>query len=526
MPDLSNSTGDPDADAVISGTATPKAAASDDASLTGDPDADAIIKQARAAAKQAPAPSEWSLSNLGRQTALAGRAAISGVTGLPAMVADTGTALANLGTNLSKGIAPTLADFNPFAKTGGTPQTYALPSQSFNQALTQAGLPEPQGAAEKIAGVVEGGLAGSRMPQIPTGNEVPGNFQTPEQMASDQRLQAVKNGMDEGYKVPPSTTNPTVTNKTLETVSGKLATQNAASEANQSITNRLAARALGLNEDLPITEGSLNAVRKEAAQDYQAIGKAGPIALDGAFKTRIQGIVSQFNKTAEEVPSLANKDLEPVATDLLAKDQLSGSAMLGSIKGLRDKADMAFRQGDGSTGTAYKAMANELEGAVDRDLSSRGPEYADLVNSFRGARQQIAIAHTVEDAMNPGTGNIQAPKLAAALRRGEPLSGPLRTIAEFANSVPKAVQEPTTSGVSHLQAAIPTLSAITEAAVHGGVGPGTAAAAVAYPAARAASKWWLLGPGQSAALPTATAGAKSTPWWLKSAPGAIAGAQE
>lgn len=464
------------------------------------------------------------MSNLGRQAALAGRAVVSGVTALPGMVADAGVASANLVSNLSKGIVPTLADFNPLAKSGGTPQTYQLPTQAFNNAMNAAGVPQPQSTGEKVAGIVESGLTGAKTPGLPESANVPG--QSAEEIAANQRLLSVKNGMNEGYRVPPSTTNPTVTNKILETTAGKVATQQAASAANQQVTNRLAARALGLNEDLPITEGSLNAIRSAAAKDYQAIGKVPNIALDTAFKERIQGLVSQFNKTAEELPSLANKDLEPVATDLLSKDQLSGGAVLGAIKGLRNKADVAFRGGDGSTGTAYKSMANELESAVDRDLSSRGPEFADTVNAFRDARQKIAMAHTVEDAMNPGSGNIQAPKLAAALRRGEPLSGPLRTIAEFANSVPKAVGEPTSSNISHLDAAIPALSAIGEAAAHGGVGPGTIAAAAAYPATRAAAKWWLLGPGQSAALPKAAAGAKSTPWWLGSAPGAVAGAQE
>lgn len=523
MPDLSNSTGDPDADAVISGASAPTASVTPSFQATGDPDADAIISQARARSAAPAPPSEWSTSNLGRQAALAGRAIVSGAVGLPGMVADAGVASVNLGSNLLKGITPTLADFNPFAKSGGTPQTYQLPTQGFNQALNAAGVPEPQSAGEKIAGIVESGLTGAKTPGIAENAAVPG--QSAEEVAANQRLQSVNNGVKEGYKIPPSTTNPTATNKVLETVAGKVATQQAASAANQQVTNRLAARALGLNEDLPITEGSLNAVRAEAAKDYQAIGKVPSIALDQSFKDRIQGVVAQFNKTAQELPSLANKDLDPVATDLLSKNQLSGSAVLGAVKGLRNKAEVAFRGGDGSTGTAYKSMANELEGAVDRDLSTRGPEFADTVNAFRDARQKIAMAHTVEDAMNPGSGNIQAAKLAAALRRGEPLSGPLRTIAEFGNAAPKAVAEPTSSNISHLDAAIPALSAIAEAA-HGGVGPGTIAAAAAYPATRAAAKWWLLGPGQSAAIPKVGAVSKGAPWWLESAPGAAAGAQE
>src|SRR6185312_12903943 len=97
-----------------------------------------------------------------------------------------------------------------------------------------------------------------------------------------------------------------------------------------------------------------------------------------------------------------------------------------------------------------------------------GPEYQGVVNAFRGARQQIAITHSVEDAFNPATGNVIAPKLATALKNGVPLSGPLRTIAEFSNSFKPAVTaEPNSSPVSHLDIAIPVLSAATEMAAKG-----------------------------------------------------------
>src|SRR6185437_6226932 len=58
-----------------------------------------------------------------------------GVAALPLMAMDAGVGTRNLVENLSNGVTPTLADFNPFAKTGGTPQPYELPSSMFNRAL-------------------------------------------------------------------------------------------------------------------------------------------------------------------------------------------------------------------------------------------------------------------------------------------------------------------------------------------------------------------------------------------------------
>lgn len=465
------------------------------------------------------APEPSIASEMGRQAGLMGRAMIQGVAALPGMVADFGHGVYELATSPEARAATLEAAKHPSQWL--TPPADA-PTQQFSKALTSLGFPEPQTAGEKVAGIVESGLTGAAMPSIPVPKGAPANFTSAQDLATQQRLAAVQNGMKEGYKVTPATTNPTALNKTLETVSGKVATQQAASAANQKVTNALASRALGLDTNLPITEGALNAIRSEAAQDYQAVSKAGAISMDDAFKNHIGTIVSQFNKTAQELPSLANRDLEPVANDLLSKESFSADGLLGAIKGLRNKADMAFRAGDGSAGSAYRQMASAVEGAIDRDLSGRGPEYKGLVDSFRSARQRIAMSHTVEDALNPGTGNVQASKLGAALRRGEPLSGELRTIGEFANALPKAIQEPTSSAISHLDMAIPMLSAAGEAVTHG-VGPATAATAAAYPTARAAAKYYLLGPGQASALPKAPQALTQVPTWLKAAPATLSG---
>ena len=332
----------------------------------------------------------------------------------------------------------------------------------------------------------------------------------------------MKNGLDAGYRIPPATSNPTLGNQAIETVAGKLATQQAASHLNQPVTNMLAAKALGLDPETPITQEALDHIRSSAASDYEAIEKAGPIKLDDAFKTAIKGITGRFNTTAAELPSLAKKDIQPIADDLTSKDSVSGGTFLGAVRALRDQADTAFRAGDSSTGTAYKGMARELENAAQRDLSSRGPQYTPMLQAFKVARQKIAMAHSVEDALNPATGNVLAPKLAAALRRGEPLSGNLRTIAEFANSAPKAVQEPTTSPVSHLNLVGEALGALGGGLAHGPVG--AAVGTVAYPAARMGAKWWAMHPGQAAALPKDVGVA--APWWAKAAPGAYESTQE
>lgn len=433
-------------------------------------------------------PATWMQTNVERPLGLAARAIATGVGALPLTAMDAGVASRNMiGDAANKAL--------------GKPATpdYDMPSDMWQQSMDQMGLPRPQGAVEKGIGLAEAGMAGGAVP----GPAVAGaskEFVSPAESATAQRLSPVSAGMKEGYVVPPSTTNPTLTNQTLETVSGKVATQQAASAKNQAVTNSLAKRALGISPDQPITPDALAAIRSSAAKDYQAISQAGTISMDDAFKTQVQGVLSKFNKTAEEMPSLANKDIEPVAQDLLGKSEFSADALLGAVKGLRNKADMAFRTGDGSTGSAYKQLAGAVEDSIDRNLSSRSDVDPGLVDNFRSARQRIAMSHTVEDALNPATGNVIASKLAGAVKRGEPLSGDLATIGNFAASVPKAVKEPLDSNISHLGMAVPFMTE-TAGALAGH--PGLGLMGLGVPAARMASRAYLLGPGQKAALPEA-----------------------
>lgn len=443
----------------------------------------------------------WEQTPVGRAVALGGRALIQGVAGLPMMAMDAGVAARNV-----------IGDWaNRELGRPATPD-YTLPSQMWDKAL-DAYLPRPQSDMEKATSVADSLLAGGAIaPSDPTEA-----FQTDaERAATAQRsqfLRPIQNGMRAladngiegdrpGYVIPPSTASPTAFNQSVESVAGKLAMQQHASLANQSVTNALAKAALGVDQRVPLTAELPGQIRAAASEGYKAIGALPKIALGDAFKGRIGSILDEFNATASELPTLAPKDLQPIAEDLTSKDGISGKAALGAMRALRDRASAAFRAGDAGTGTAYRQMSGALEDAIDDDLSTRGPEYSDTLKNFRTARQKIAIAHTVEDAMNPATGNVVAPKLAAALRRGEPLSGPLRTAAEFANAAPRAVQEPTSSlGVSHLNAVWPALMGTAGAAAHGLEGGiGGVAAGVGVPLVRMAAQKALLSGMRQGAL--------------------------
>jgi hypothetical protein len=133
-------------------------------------------------------------------------------------------------------------------------------------------------------------------------------------------------------------------------------------------------------------------------------------------------------------------------------------------------------------GSAQMKIAKALEDLIDRNLQASGQQ--GLLEGYRAARQTLAKTYDVEKALT-AAGNVDAKKMANALRKGRPLTGELRTIAEFADQFPKAAQ--TLEGMGSLPQTSP-LDWFGSAAVSGVTGnPLLMAGVVARPGARAAA---------------------------------------
>ena len=455
------------------------------------------------------------LDSLERGAGIAGRSVVEGLTALPVMAGDAGVAAGNLINNKvlpHLGIAPPSWELQ-------------LPSATLHQALNSAGFPEPHGFMEKGENLIESGLAGSAVP-MPTGVNPPDNLVTPQEAEIARRASTVQKAQDAGYVVPPSTSNPTALNQTLETIAGKQSTQQSASAANQSVTNRLAKVALGLNPDAPLTADSLSALRAEAATNgYEPIRSAGVVQAPPEFSAQLQGVLRQYQGADRSFPGMGKTDLSDVVS-MVDKPQFDAGDAIDLTKVLRDRADTAFRNGDSATGSGLRQVSGIVENALDSGLQAKGPQYADALDNFRNARQLIAKTYTVQNAMNPGSGNVVASKLAAALKGGAPLSGPLLDAAQAASAFPKAFVEPTSSNVHHLD----TVGALSGALLGehflpGHAGTMAAIAGTAYPLARMGAKAYLLGPGQAGAVPTAAATSALTQALLRGAPGAYSATQ-
>jgi hypothetical protein len=244
-----------------------------------------------------------------------------------------------------------------------------------------------------------------------------------------------------GYTIPPSQTNPSMINRVLEGISGKAATGQQASKANQSITKSLVAKELNIPE---VTPANVAGVRANAGKAYEAVKQQQPFDVDTQFVTDIAGIGGANRATANAFPSLRNNDVDTLLADFTGKTQFPADASVEALKQLRHNAKMHYK-GAAVSGApekeglahAERQIAEALEGVMGRNLSTKAPG---LYPEFQQARTNIAKAHTVEDALNEATGTVDPMVFAKQYEKGAPLSGNMETIAQVADAFPDAMK--------------------------------------------------------------------------------------
>lgn len=250
---------------------------------------------------------------------------------------------------------------------------------------------------------------------------------------SEDVINAIKQAREAGYAIPPSAVRPSLMVRMLEGLSGKAATGQAISLKNQQVTNSLAAQALGLSDDVKLTPEALNAVRKEAGQAYQAISGLGDITVSGEklpasvpLKTGIDPYLNRINK-------------------------VNSADLVNAWKQANSDANAYYKAygRDANPETLAKAkQARQAAEQIDDFLTNKLTEsgQVDLLNNLKDARVQIAKTYSVEKALNPVTGNVDARVLANDLKKGKVLTDELRQAGEYAARFPKAVQTPETVG--------------------------------------------------------------------------------
>lgn len=311
-----------------------------------------------------------------------------------------------------------------------------------------------QGAALGAAGGLAGQAVANKLSQYTAGKAA--------EMAALKETrkpidQTIKDAIDAGLKIPPSSVTPSIRNLTAESIAGKDATKQIMSNENADVFDALARKATGLAPDAPLTTDAMQAVRKQAYQaGYEPVASVGTIPTDRAYLAQINAIANKYAGLVRSFPGAAPDDVAKLANIFKVANFDSGDALQAS-QFLRDRAKDAFRAGDTGIAKANKEVAKAIEDQLERHLSQNiggaqtmhavqtpnGPVYLsgqDMLKNFRDARQLMAKAHTVEDAIVEGGGSINAKKLGQRVQQKKPLSDELAVIGNFANNFSKASQ--------------------------------------------------------------------------------------
>lgn len=301
------------------------------------------------------------------------------------------------------------------------------------------------------------------------------------QKPNPQVLSQVQQAREAGYVIPPTQANPSFINRVIEGISGKVSTAQNASLRNQEVTNRLTAKSLGLPENTVITPEVLQNLRQTAGQAYENLGASGVIKTSPKYIQALDNI-EPYKDAKKAVQYFNSPEAKPIidTIDSLKTDTFDVSAALSKIKLLRNDADKAYRAGDSALGKTNKEASKILENTIENYLANT--KQTDLLNKFKDARQLIAKTYTVEKALNQTTGSVNAKALAAQLQKGKPLSAELKTVAEFGQTFPKAVQTPEQMGSLPQFSPFDVLTGFVAGGATGS--PAGAAAAFTRPAVR------------------------------------------
>lgn len=261
--------------------------------------------------------------------------------------------------------------------------------------------------------------------------------------------ETVRQSLEAGYKIPPNMVKPSFANQMIESVSGKQATQQIASEANEKVTGKLVREALGLDPDAAINQSTLENLRKTAGKAYAEVSSLSPQAA---------------------------ADLEAL--------KIARNEATGWFKAYNRSA----RPDDLLKAKEARALSDSLEQALETHAKEAGK--TELIPALRDARKQIAKTYTVGRAVNDASGTVDARVLGRMYEKGLPLSDGLDTAGRFASAFPtvaKSSQQVGSAGSHNLKAYGSLAAGLSGLATMGPAGLAAAAIPlVAPPVARSA----------------------------------------
>ncbi len=247
----------------------------------------------------------------------------------------------------------------------------------------------------------------------------------PQDLANEKSINAtrdatIKQSLDAGYTIPRSAYNPSATTNTLESIGGKASIGQEATKANQAVTDKLARKYLNLPEGTAFSE------------------------------QLITDLLDARSKPYEEVKQLPMAQIPTSKNGMIGSRQTrSGAEILDELKKTKDISRASWKAiNNGTTQEVNKTIdiANEADAKVAK-LENEIEELAkvhnqpELLNQLKQSRKELAKIYTIEKAMNPANGEINAANIKQQYNKNVPLTDEAKVIADFGNSFSKLASE-------------------------------------------------------------------------------------
>ncbi len=359
--------------------------------------------------------------------------------------AGAGSAVANAVSRIP-GASTALPNLLPAIRsggmtTGGAKGAYGMANRVAGGAVSgaaTAGAVNPDDADEGM--MLGGGFPLAIKAAGATGNAIGNALGGAPKGPNPTALQTARESIDAGYIIPPNMVRPSFKNQVIESISGKQATQQIASMKNTEVTESLVRKALGIADDVPLTQSTMENLRKTAGKTYAEVSNLSPQA----------------------------------ATDLEALKVARNEAT-----GWFQAYNRSARPDDLVKAKTARALSDSLETALEGHAKAAGRD--SLIPALRNARKEIAKTYTVGRALNDASGTVDARILGRMYEKGLPLSDGLDVAGKFASAFPTVAKAPQQIG----SPAAHNLKSIASMAMGGGgfaaLGPmGAAAAAVPF----------------------------------------------
>lgn len=270
----------------------------------------------------------------------------------------------------------------------------------------------------------------------------------------DVRADTMRELRKEGYAFPPSQANPSAVNRVVEGAASKRATAQEISIKNQEVDNKLAKRDLGVSQNTPLNEETVQLVRDDAQASYDKVrGFDGIVKPNTKYLKEMGSLNGEFAALEKKFPGLTkNEEVDQLKALLtnqkFVEEGMSASDAIDLTRLLREKATANFKAASAPGGKAevlalaqaQRDAAAHVEDLLATTLKAAGKE--SLYKEYVAARKSFAISYDIESILNPATGNVSGSGAAGLARKGRPLTGGLAKIAKYAQAFPKGAQSP------------------------------------------------------------------------------------